>query len=393
MNQFLLPLAGRLARGWDRLRQSTKRRIGLISPPIILAYRGYWSGGHAVFSGRVIEDEKVIGAEPTDSRWKNLWRTFRRYETDEIRKARVVWRMAGQEGVLETDSQGFFHLDQAINQHEEGPWAFADLLLESAPGYDFEPRRTICGLRVTSSKARLGVISDVDDTIIQTRAQNLFAHWRTVSLNSAEGRIAFPGVSFFFRALASGFDGPETNPIFYVSSSPWNLYDLFEDFMGLCDFPKGPIFLKDFGIDKTQWLTGSHRKHKLAAIKRIITAHPALSFVLIGDTGQSDAVIYAQAVEDYPGRILSVHLRDVSPRGLKPRVQRAVTAIEAAGIPVTVSASLQEAAEVVQQLGLVASGTSAELQAAIEADRQRLAEWTGPMPFRDDITHGGQETP
>ena len=196
IRRYLLPVVGRGAQGWDRLRHGAKLRLGLTSPPILLPYRGLATEGRIAFEGRVIEDEKVIGAPPTKSRWKNLWRTFRRYETDEVPNARVEWRLGDQAGTARTDRQGFFRVDAAIDdRHLVAPWTAATLHLEDAPGYRFVRRKAEARLRVVSDKATFGVISDIDDTIVETGARRLLQHWRTVALNSAEGRVAFPGIA------------------------------------------------------------------------------------------------------------------------------------------------------------------------------------------------------
>src|SRR5690606_11139620 len=38
---------------------------------------------------------------------------------------------------------------------------------------------------------------------------------------------------------------------------------------------------------------------------------PHLNFVLIGDSGQQDAPIYKEVIQQFPGRILCVYIRDV----------------------------------------------------------------------------------
>jgi hypothetical protein len=72
----------------------------------------------------------------------------------------------------------------------------------------------------------MAVISDIDDTIIQTGATRLWQAARSVLLGTAHTRLPFPGVAPFYRALESGPDGQAALPFFYVSSSPWNLYDV-----------------------------------------------------------------------------------------------------------------------------------------------------------------------
>jgi phosphatidate phosphatase APP1 len=51
----------------------------------------------------------------------------------------------------------------------------------------------------------------------------------------------------------------------------------------------------------------------VAAITRILATYPALPFVLIGDSGQEDPEIYCEIVRSYPGRILAVYIRNVTP--------------------------------------------------------------------------------
>jgi phosphatidate phosphatase APP1 len=117
-----------------------------------------------------------------------------------------------------------------------------------------------------------------------------------------------PGAPELYRALAAGASGADDNPVFYVSSSPWNLHGFLRSFLEHRGFPLGPLLLRDF------LGTGERRTHatgKLAGIQEVLTTHPYLRFVLLGDSGQHDPEIYAEAVRRYPGRILAVYIREV----------------------------------------------------------------------------------
>ena len=70
------------------------------------------------------------------------------------------------------------------------------------------------------------MISDIDDTIVRTGATSLLMMLRVVLLSNAHTRLPFQGVAAFYGALARGASGQDSNPLFYVSSSPWNLYDV-----------------------------------------------------------------------------------------------------------------------------------------------------------------------
>lgn len=389
-----LKTAGSAAAFWDDARYRVKARLGMVSPPILLPYRGFVANGRLRFKGRVIEDEGIVDAPVSHSRWTNLKRSFRRYETDEIRDALVEWRALGHSGTATSDRQGFFEVDTPVSDVPEGTaWVPVDLVLTAAPRYEFAPLRAQTEVRIVSADAEFGVISDMDDTVVETGARNLLRHWRTVALNSAEGRVAFPGVACLFQALASGRSGGETNPFFYVSSSPWNLYDLFEDFLGLRGIPHGPMFLKDFGLSKTQWLSGSHRRHKLRAIQTILDAYPHLGFVLVGDTGQSDAKIYSEAVAAHPGRIRAVFLRDVTPKGFRRGVEKAIDEIAFTGVPVVSGPTLNAAAHKAEELGLVEPGTVERMGKQIAEDRDRLEGSKWPRPFGLRRGRGDGESP
>ena len=86
-----------------------------------------------------------------------------------------------------------------------------------------------------------GVISDIDDTILHSSILD----WKTAAqltfLHNARTRKPLQGVSKLYQALQAGVDGKARNPVFYVSSSPWNLYDLLDDFIELNAIPFGPV--------------------------------------------------------------------------------------------------------------------------------------------------------
>ena len=161
------------------------------------------------------------------------------------------------------------------------------------------------------------MISDIDDTVLQSDATHLLRMARNVFLGNAHTRLPFPGVAALYRAMFSGVSGSEMNPLFYVSSSPWNLYDLLSHFFNLQGIPVGPVLhLRDWGVNENEILPLKHRNYKIDTIRKIIDFFPYLPFVLIGDSGQEDPEIYAELVREYPNRALAVYIRNVS-RDLK----------------------------------------------------------------------------
>jgi phosphatidate phosphatase APP1 len=195
---------------------------------------------------------------------------------------------------------------------------------------------------IPPSSAVYGVISDMDDTVLQSGVTDFLRAARTVLLENARTRLPFPGVAGFYRALAAGPTGTAGNPVFYVSSSPWNLYDVIADFLEVQQIPTGPMLLRNWDIGPSLL---RNAPHKLASITEILATYPSLPFLLVGDSAQEDPEIYADVVAAYPGRILAVYIRNVRPeperlsgiRFLAERVQAAGSALVLADDTLTVA--------------------------------------------------------
>jgi phosphatidate phosphatase APP1 len=286
-----------------------------------MPYRGYGTPEYLYLKGRVLEDQGIKIREEDASVWKNLRNTYRRFESDEIPKARLQVKFQGCCQEVISDQEGFFEVKLTPSETLDGDrlWQTVALeLLEPLPK-DAEPIRADGEVIIVSDTARFGVISDIDDTVIKTAATDLLKMIRIAYLGNEHTRKAFPGVPEFYHALQRGHDGNEGNPIFYVSSSAWNMYDLFVKFMDCNDVPAGPILLRDIELSPANLLAFEHQSHKMEQIQPILQQFSHLPFILIGDSGQKDAEIYQQLVHDYPNRILGIYLRDVTPKSEKRR--------------------------------------------------------------------------
>ncbi len=300
---------------FDLLKYRFRERLGGRSPIMILPYRGYGTAERLYLRGRVLEDRGITAATEDDSVWDNLLNMWRRVKSNEIPYARVRARCGDEVQIVTANEEGFFEvwMEHAGLAPATGLWREIDLeLIAPARDHDERPRATGQVL-VPPVTAEYGVISDVDDTVLQTDATNLLRMARATFLGNARVRLPFQGVAAFYRALHGGSTGSALNPMFYVSSSPWNLYDLLSEFFNLRGIPIGPVlFLRDWGLSEAGFLPTRNRAYKLAYIKEIIGAYPKLPFILIGDSGQEDPEIYAEVVSLFPNRIRAVYIRNVS---------------------------------------------------------------------------------
>jgi phosphatidate phosphatase APP1 len=301
LSELAASLESRLRRGTGALERFFDR-----DPYQIQAYRGYGGGGRILLLGRVLEHEGLAPPEPGHSRLRNLVAMLKRLESDPLPFAKVKARLAGREYELVADDEGFVRQWLTVDQLDLEGWGTVDVELMNPP--DGNPRPGVAPFLVPPSSATYGVISDMDDTVLQSEVTSFIRAARMVLLENARTRLPFAGVAAFYRALAAGPTGTTRNPIFYVSSSPWNLYDVISDFLEAQEIPSGPLLLRDWDLGLSLLRNATH-KNRL--VEEILGTYPSLPFILIGDSAQEDPEIYADIVATHGKRILAVYIRNV----------------------------------------------------------------------------------
>ena len=349
---------------FDRFRFGVKRRFGLLDPFEILPYRGYGTPRELFLRGRVLEVSGITRSGQDDSVLVNLRNMARRFASDEVAGARVRASFGEIQVQVVADEEGFFdlHLELSEPLAEPTGWHPVELeLVGPAPPGGGPVRST--GQVLVPSDAQVGVISDLDDTVVRSSATNVLKMAWIVLLNNAHTRLPFEGVSAFYDALQRGADGRAYNPIFYVSSSPWNIYDVLEDFLDVHGVPAGPLFLKDWSLT----VLGKHRDHKLGIIRRLLRTYPELPFVLIGDSGEEDPEIYSQAVREHPGRVRAIYIRDVTTAARDAEVRTIAREVRGLGVEMVLAPDTAVAAEHAASIGLIAPDTVSGIRARSSA--------------------------
>jgi phosphatidate phosphatase APP1 len=284
--------------------------IGSDEPVGIDAYHGFGNARRVLLQGRVLRTSGIGKSTATDSIFRNLVNSYKRMRAYPVPHARLEALLSDTKADVVSDEEGFFRawLDVASPIATDEPWVDVTLRLANAPTVQATAR-----IRLVTPTATFGVISDIDDTVIQSRVSNLAMAARTILLGNAHTRLPFPGVAELYRALEKGGDGSRRNPIYYVSSSPWNIHDLIAEFLGLQGIPEGPICLRDWDVSPDALGAARLKRHKEPIIREIMDATDPLPFILIGDTSQRDPEIYREIVRAYPGRVLAVYIRNVDP--------------------------------------------------------------------------------
>ncbi len=271
--------------------------------------------------------------------------------------------------------EGYVRFDLALDPDSPQPnrtrwekavvrWQRPDGTPGEAPAYILSP----------GSQTQIGVISDIDDTILETgitgNLRAIARNWKRVMAQMPSERILVPGATAFYAAIGGNPAGSREpaaaidalipkariRPVFYVSSSPWNLFSYLVTFKRDRGLPLGPVMLRDWGFNRRTLGKESHGSHKLETIETILKTFPDLRFALIGDDTQKDLVAFGSIAAAYPGRIAAVFIRAVSDEPLCEEELRAKDIIAEAGVPFWFGNDYRAAESFLESAGLDCEG-------------------------------------
>ena len=204
----------------------------------------------------------------------------------------------GQSFTVRADRGGV--IDEVIPVALAPGWHSVTLRTESS-----EPVKA--KVRVVSEGATIGVVCDIDDTVMVTALPRPFlAAWNSF-VRDEHARNPVPGMSVLLERLARiNSEGP----IIYLSTGAWNVAPTLTRFLSRHLFPEGPLLLTDWGPTHDRWFR-SGSEHKRANLARLATEFPNIQWVLIGDDGQHDEEIYAEFATANPGKVRAIAIREL----------------------------------------------------------------------------------
>ena len=364
-------------------------------PVRVQPYFGYRSPSRLKLEARALRS--APGAFESRGRIRAFRTMLAHFASREEPGLKVRLEIAGPGGTLlaadaTSDAEGFVHFDLPLEPHWDLPehpaWETAELFWVNGEGQQMVEAHVL----TPGLDSRLAVISDIDDTIIETGITGgwraLLRNWRRVLAELPDERIAVSGADVFYGTLGGGPVLPPGErrptkripathrPFFYVSSSPWNLFSYLVAFQRAKHLPLGPLLLRDWGFNRETLGSAGHGEHKSAAINAILQMYPDLRFALIGDDTQGDLPAFAQAVEAFPGRIAAVFMRIAAGEALTPAESAARQAIEKAGVPLWLGDSYAIGEQFLHTLGFTPGGETEQIVKVVDKVGEEVADST-----------------
>lgn len=163
-------------------------------------------------------------------------------------------------------------------------------------------------VRVVGPETRLGVVCDIDDTVMVTALPRPFlALWNTFVL-SERARMATPGMAVMLDRMTVRH--PDA-PVIYLSTGPWNAAPTLARFLVRNMYPPGAMLLTDWGLTPDRWFR-SGPEHKHRNLDRLAVEFPDIKWLLIGDNGQHDEEIYSGFAAKNPDKVAAIAIRQLS---------------------------------------------------------------------------------
>ena len=188
------------------------------------------------------------------SRRSVLRKSLARFLTVEVAGATITVHTPAAAATTRSDRDGY--VDVVVDEPGLPPgWHDAQLTLAGGT-------TVATPVLVVSPDVHLGLVSDVDDTILETGLTRGLEFLRITLLTEVTER-ALPGAAALYRALACR-PGDAGLPVFYLTTSPGTCTEMLLEFIAMRGFPMGPLLLTDWGPGRGNLLRIGAREHKSA---------------------------------------------------------------------------------------------------------------------------------
>ncbi|MEN9621410.1 MAG: hypothetical protein RL499_1603 [Actinomycetota bacterium] len=274
------------------MRERQGRRRGLV--PVVIPYSGYGGKGFARVLCRVL-----LARTDSARRAPTTIRGWRSFVSIPVADSVVAITAGEQTFEVHADRGGVVDVDLEVDL-EPG---VRTITLQAAGSEPVTAR-----IFVVDPDARIGIVSDIDDTVMVTALPRPFlAAWNTFVLDE-HARRPVPGMAVLLERLAREHSG---SPVIYLSTGAWNVAPTLDRFMSRHLYPSGTMLLTDWGPTHDR-LFRSGQQHKRDSLARLAREFPTIRWVLIGDDGQHDEAIYRAFEADHPEQVAAVAIRQLS---------------------------------------------------------------------------------
>lgn len=314
-------------------------------------YRGYANEQELIVMGHVFRPIKKNDYTFQNKKFKNALSIIRLYRLKTESNVDVFLEHNNKTIHTKTLKDGYFKFCVPLDQKVGFGWIDYEVYY-----YKENKKITSKDSYIRPQKGNLGIISDIDDTLLVSYTLNPLKKIYSILFKNVNTRKIFEDVVPHYQALSlSGRENStELNAFFYVSSSEWNLYNFILKFHEIHKLPKAVLLLKDIKTSLSDffWNKGSGHNHKFEKIKHILEFYPNLKYVLIGDDSQDDPYMYETISKIFPVTVMAVYIRKTGKQE-NEKVSQIMKNLESLNIAVCYFSHSSEAIAHSKKIGLI----------------------------------------
>lgn len=266
---------------------------------------GYLAGNKIYCLAKVMKDFTIDWRK--SSRLSLFGASIKRFYSNEVAHVKLQVNFLNHTFLAESNKDGVVVIDEEIpiENKEEAVLPISFKILEvPSPKLNYS-EKFFQGEILNPGNPKQIIISDIDDTIIHTNVLSKVKMVYNSIMVGFENRKMIAKANEFLHLLSE-----EKYPIFYVSNSPFNLYEYLRKFLSFNKFQKGPMFLREFR-EQEPIFPDNYNSHKQFVIEKLLQRFPESKFVLLGDGAEHDPYIYGEMKQKYKDRISEIYLRKI----------------------------------------------------------------------------------
>ena len=268
--------------------------------PQVTGYYGYGDVHQVRVLGRVLmTNPEAPTPNPANAKSQ---RGFRQFFNIQVCNHPVTVRIGDQ--TVDTKSSEDGYIDVLVTDHGLEP-GWQEVTIEAEDANPIQAQ-----VQIIAPGTTIGLISDIDDTVLVTWLPRAMVAAYNSWYLPTDMRKPVPGMADFYQDLLR--EHPNA-PVFYLSTGAWNTFDSLKLFLAKHGFPKGPLLLTDWGPTPTG-LFRNGVEHKKVQLRNLIIDFPDINWILVGDDGQHDPLIFGNIAAEHPDRLAGIALRNLSPQ-------------------------------------------------------------------------------
>lgn len=348
---------------FSRFRRERKLGKGTLRSTHVTAYLGYMANGLVFMRLRVTEEPVVPAAADAISDREVLQQNLRRFFALSFPGVQVKVEVAGTSESAITGRHGYATVHIPLGVEYSPGWLPVKVSTQPVDPWEDVDTSESHAL-VPDGRAPFWVVSDIDDTVLQTGLAEGLTAVKNTLLRQATTRRAVPGMATLYQAIANSA-GPDVQvPFFYLSTGSWAFYDVLIEFLDVRGFPEGPLFLTDWAPQE-RYITRSGSEHKRSTLRKLFESYPDAKFILIGDSGQRDPYNYTDLAREYPESVAHIIIVDCGIEDKAEEVRQFASERSADDVPFTFAADAARAAEVLAEQGVIGAADVVNVRASL----------------------------